>query len=74
MNIRNEILDKWQAIQDVDEERKLFKEYADIRDEYLEGLKKHARGEISDVSFEKLYIKEKNSLLEYLNCRLKIKL
>lgn len=67
----NEILEKWRKLQDVDEERRLFGDYLRARDNYLLGMQRHVKGEISDTDLQNALLAEVSAFDTYVAHRSK---
>ncbi len=69
----NEVLRRWNAIQDIDKERELFDAYSRARNGYLKGLADCTTGKIRRKELTRLFEAERVAFSSYVEHRTKIK-
>lgn len=74
MSFEDEIINKWQEIQDLDREQQAFQKLCDTRDEYREQLKKTATGDATIESTEIFKNAEQAAFIEYARFRISLEL
>ncbi|OCH66388.1 hypothetical protein [Vibrio splendidus] len=74
MSFEDEIINKWQEIQDLDREQQAFQKLCNTRDAYREQLKKTATGDATIESTEGFKNAERAAFIEYSRLRINLEL
>ncbi|WP_299537263.1 hypothetical protein [uncultured Herbaspirillum sp.] len=70
----NEILERWKALQDVEQEHDLFDAYVKARQRYLDAIKAATSNSPPPLSeLDKLYREERDAFDTYTEHRLRVK-